>query len=128
MVATDTNGSRRDAIWIIPCERIKAPREHRVPLPAGAQNLSARRNKVRPYVFSTAPMAEKPMSNMNMAMLLRRADMGHVTVHGFRFNFRIWTAANQPPREVCEHALAHQLPERSKPPTSGRTCWTNGAH
>ena len=112
MVATDTNGSRRDAIWIIRCERMKAPREHRVPLPAGAQNLSARRNKVRRYVFSTAPMAEKPVSNMNMAMLLRRADMGHVTVHGFRFNFRNWAAqqTSHPPQSV------RALPKKSRLP------------
>ena len=111
--ATDSNGSRRDAVWIIPAARMKASREHRVPLPAGAQDLLAPRRKVGPSVFSTAPMPDKPMSNMSMAMLLRRADMGHVTVHGFRSTFRNWAAEQTSyPREVCEHALAHQLPDK----------------
>jgi integrase len=50
---------------------------------------------------------------MALAMQLRRMDMGHVTVHGFRSSFRDWCAeCTNYPREVCEHALAHQLPDK----------------
>ena len=53
------------------------------------------------------------MSNMALAMLLRRAGLAHVTVHGFRSTFRNWAAEQTTyQREVCEHALAHQLPDK----------------
>ena len=53
------------------------------------------------------------MSNMAMAMLLRRLGHDQYTVHGFRSSFRNWAAEKTAyPREVCEHALAHQLPDK----------------
>ena len=102
-----------DGVWAIPAGRMKAGREHRVPLSPAALELLDWRPKTGPFVFTNALLGDRPMSNMSMAMLLRRADMGHVTVHGFRSTFRNWAAeCTSYPREVCEHALAHQLPDK----------------
>ncbi len=52
---------------------------------------------------------------MSLTAVLRRMGRGDITVHGFRSTFRDWCAeyeANSFPREVCEHALAHRLPDR----------------
>ncbi len=103
----------KQAIWTIPEERMKAAREHRIPLSCPALDLLKRRPRVGPYVFSTAVLGNSAMSNMCMAMLLRRARMTHITVHGFRSTFRDWAGEQTSyPGEVCEHALAHQLPDK----------------
>jgi integrase len=52
---------------------------------------------------------------MSLTAVLRRMKRGDITVHGFRSSFRDWCAesvANSFPREVCEHALAHSLPDK----------------
>ena len=101
------------AIWTIPKERMKAGREHRVPLSGAAVHLLEECRRAGPYIFSNSIAGDKAMSNMALAMLLRRADVAHVTVHGFRSTFRNWAAEQTSyPREVCEHALAHQLPDK----------------
>ncbi len=52
----------------------------------------------------------KPLSNMAMEMVLRRMQLTEVTVHGFRSSFRDWAGdCTQYPRDVAEHALAHQV-------------------
>lgn len=112
---TEINNLRdaKDAIWAIPGERMKAGREHRVPLSALALTLLQSQPKIGTFIFSNAALGDKALSNMSMAMLLRRAGLAHVTVHGFRSSFRNWAAEQTSyPREVCEHALAHQLLDR----------------
>lgn len=95
-------------IWIIPATRMKAGREHRVPLSARASELL---QTVRPlggkWVFP-GPRGGR-LSSMAMAMLLRR--MGYdATVHGFRSTFRDWAAERTAfPVDVCEMALAHTV-------------------
>ena len=50
------------------------------------------------------------MSNMAYAMLMRRMNLGHLTVHGFRSAFRDWAGDETSfPRELAEQALAHQV-------------------
>ena len=50
---------------------------------------------------------------MTMTKQLERMGFGQYTVHGFRSSFRVWSAEQtQYPREVCEHALAHKLPDK----------------
>lgn len=99
-------------VWIIPGERMKANREHRVPLSKQAQAIVSKRPIGDGWLFS-ADGRSRPLSSMALAMQLRRMDMGHVTVHGFRSSFRDWCAeCTNYPREVCEHALAHQLPDK----------------
>lgn len=113
-----TNGERpkqvdNEALWIIPKERMKGAREHRVPLAEAAIQLLNECPRAGSYVFSNSALGDKPMSNMALAMLLRRAGLAYVTVHGFRSSFRNWAAEQTSyQREVCEHALAHQLPDK----------------
>jgi integrase len=106
------------ALWTVPAGRMKAGREHRVPLaPAAAavlRRLSSRDplgRPVRPAVDALVfpgTRAGRPLSNMAMLMLIRRMGCGDLTAHGFRSTFRDWTAeATTFPRELAEAALAH---------------------
>jgi integrase len=105
------------AIWTVPAERMKAGREHRVPLSDPAVGLLRAllplRNAERgDWVFPGA-RAGRPLSNMAMAMLLRRMNRGDLTVHGFRSTFRDWVAEHTGyQREVGEAALAHTLGDK----------------
>lgn len=101
----------KNALWIIPAQRMKAGREHRVPLSnqviALLQNLP--RVGTSLYLFP-GRVEGKPLSNMAMTSLIRRMNFGHFTVHGFRSTFRDWAAeSTHYPREVCEMALAHAV-------------------
>lgn len=103
----------QDTLWTIPAERMKAGKEHRVPLSTAVLKLLRTQSKANTYIFSHPAASHKALSNMSMAMLLRRMGLGHITVHGFRASFRNWAAEQTTyPREVCEHALAHQLPDK----------------
>ena len=95
--------------WTIPAVRMKAEREHRVPLSADAlailNDMAATR--LNDYVF---PSAKKGMSNMAMLAVLKRMDRANITVHGFRSTFRDWAAESTAyPGEVVEMALAHAI-------------------
>jgi integrase len=103
------------ALWTVPAARMKAGKEHRVPLsPAAVKVLHEMlplRGAVRgpDWVFPGG-RAGKSLSNMSMNMLLRRMGQDGLTVHGFRSCFRDWCAeATTHPREVAEQALAHIL-------------------
>lgn len=112
----------RDGLWVISAERMKAAREHRIPLSQQAQNLLNTVPRSGPYLFGSVRgasgseshrLTQHPLSDMAMTSLLRRHLGGNVTVHGFRSSFRDWTAEQTVfAREVCEHALAHQLPDK----------------
>ena len=102
------------ALWTIPTDRMKAGREHRVPLSKLAlallRELSAHR--VGEYIFPSAKPS-RPLSNMAMLKLLERMNRADLTVHGFRSTFRDWAAERTNfAREVAEHALAHSLPDK----------------
>ena len=97
-------------VWAIPATRMKAGKEHRVPLSSRAiailQAMLAARTDDNPYVFP-GRKTKSPLSNMALEMVLRRMKI-EVTVHGFRSSFRDWCGdATNFPREVAEHALAH---------------------
>jgi integrase len=97
-------------VWTIPGERMKAGREHRVPLASRAVEIVTEmmRDHPGPFVF---PGAKPGASLSNMAMLntLDRMKVD-VTVHGFRSTFRDWAAeCTTFPRDVCEMALAHTI-------------------
>ena len=104
-----------NAIWTVPAERMKAGREHRVPLSARAIAVLERvdcRDRTG-FVFSRTG-GRKPLSIMAMAMVLRRMEES-VTVHGFRSSFRDWAAETTNfPNEVCEMALAHTIPGKAE--------------
>ena len=96
-------------LWTIPGSRMKAGREHRVPLSEPAVTILRTMAEVRSgkYVFPGA-RAERPLSNMSMLMLLRRMRRDELTVHGFRSAFSDWCAEQTDfPSEVREMALAH---------------------
>jgi len=96
-------------LWTIPAIRMKAGKEHRIPLSKPVVKLIMALPRTSTFVFPGA-MADKPLSNMALAMLLRRIKVTKVTVHGFRSSFRDWAAdVAQAPREVAESALAHLI-------------------
>jgi integrase len=99
------------AVWTIPADRMKAAKEHRVPLSSRAVEILKQARLLSGETVFTGPASER-LSGMAMSMLLRR--MGQdVTVHGFRSAFRDWAAeCTGYSHEVAEMALAHTI--RSK--------------
>ena len=99
-----------NGIWIVPAERMKAGKEHRVPLPPAAARIAAEAAKSgQAYLFPSADPG-KPLSNMAMLKLLQRMERGDLTAHGFRSTFRDWAAERtRHPPEVVEMALAHAV-------------------
>jgi integrase len=98
-------------LWVIPGERMKAGREHRVPLsePALAILRKMAASRESEFVFPGG-RAGRPLSNMAMLQLLRRMGRGDLTVHGFRSSFADWCAEKtNTPSEVREMALAHTV-------------------
>jgi integrase len=96
-------------VWRIPPHRMKAAKEHRVPLSDAALSVLKGLAQIRSsaYVFPGAREG-RPLSNMSMLMALRRMKREDLTMHGFRSTFRDWAAeSTNYPREVCEQALAH---------------------
>jgi integrase len=93
--------------WVIPPERMKSRRLHRVPLSSSALDLLDEvqtSQKINELVFS---FGSRGLSNMAMLQLLRRIEAGK-TVHGFRSSFRIWAAEKSGcSSEAAELALAH---------------------
>jgi integrase len=102
----------KSKIWTVPAGRMKASREHRVPLTDPAIAVLEQMRGVRQNEFVFPGDRRAMMSNMAMEMLLRR--MGrNVTVHGFRSTFRDWVAEQTNfPSEVAEAALAHLVGDK----------------
>ena len=101
-------------VWVIPAARMKMGREHRIPLPTAAVELLEKMPRLGDLVFP-GTKKDKPLSDMSLTAVLRRMERNDITVHGFRSSFRDWcseSVANSFPREVCEHALAHSLPDK----------------
>lgn len=96
------------AIWTIPADRMKAAKEHRVPLsPRAVDILESLKPLGSKYLFPGANGGK--LSGMAMAMLLRRMKQD-ATVHGFRSAFRDWAAeCTGYAHEVAEMALAHTV-------------------
>jgi len=120
----------KNKVWIIPKERMKAEKEHRVPLSQDAIRLL---ESIQPHTQSydfifPAPRSGEMLSDMSLTTMIRRLHeqkfkengLGYIdpkqnriiTTHGFRSTFRDWSAdKTNYPREVCEHVLAHKLPD-----------------
>jgi integrase len=105
-----------EAAWTVPASRMKAGREHRVPLAPRciellglAKVLSAGSEFVFPGRSN-----EKPMSNMVLLMTMRRIKSEY-TVHGFRSAFRDWASERTNfVGEICEAALAHIVKDKTE--------------
>ena len=99
----------QDGLWVIPASRMKAKKEHRVPLSQRSLDLLAIASAIAPgskYLFSRKV---KPLSNMAMSMILRRMKLD-VTTHGFRSTFRDWISEQTDySSEVAEMSLAHTI-------------------
>ena len=101
-------------LWTIPAERMKAGKEHRVPLSIPALALLSTMPRLGDLIFA-GRKHDTALSDMSLTAVLRRMERADITIHGFRSSFRDWCAesvANSFPREVCEHALAHSLPDK----------------
>ena len=120
----------KNKVWIIPKERMKAEKEHRVPLSNEALTLL---ESIKPYTqlqdfIFPAPRNGSMLSDMSLTTLIKRMHeqklkengLGYIdpkqnrviTTHGFRSTFSDWSADKTDyPREVCEHVLAHKLPD-----------------
>ena len=100
------------ATWTIPAERMKAKREHRVPLSDAAlavlEDVLPLRDASE-LVFPSPSKAGRPLSNMTITKLLRDAKIEAVP-HGFRTSFRTWAAEQtNADHAVMELCLAHQV-------------------
>ena len=120
----------KNKVWTIPKERMKAEKEHRVPLSEPAIELLKSiqtHTRSQSYIFP-APRTGSMLSDMSLTALIKRMHeqklkengLGYIdpkqnrviTTHGFRSTFRDWSAdMTDYPREVCEHVLAHKLPD-----------------
>jgi integrase len=100
------------AAWVIPAERMKAGKEHRVPLTARAiESLEKMKPLARGKTSFVFPSRKegKPLSDMTLAESLKHFNK-EVTVHGFRSAFRDWCGEETHyPRELAEAALAHSI-------------------
>jgi integrase len=110
------------AVWIIPSERMKAKREHRVPLSDSTLSIleSLPRFEGNPFVFPGA-RHNRPLSNMALLQLMRgmgygvNGNRGNYVPHGFRSSFRDWAGeVSSYPRDVCEMALAHTIQNKTE--------------
>jgi integrase len=103
--------------WTVPAGRMKAGREHRIPLSPRAlailEDVQEHRHADDGFVFPGGKPG-KPLSNMAFLMLLRRMDRDDLTAHGFRSSFRDWAAERTNfPAEVAEMALAHTVSDKT---------------
>jgi integrase len=98
-------------LWTVPGARMKAGRDHRLPLAKRSQLILAEMQEIRTgeFVFPGG-VHDRPLSSMAFLMLLRRLERNDITAHGFRSTFRDWAAERTDfPSEVVEMALAHTI-------------------
>ena len=100
-----------DRLWTLPAERMKAGREHRVPLSEPALTILAAMREVREGEFAfPGGRAKRPLGSMALLRVLRQMGRSHVTAHGFRSTFADWvTEQTNFPAEARELALAHRV-------------------
>lgn len=104
------------AVWTIPGARMKAKRDHRVPLSIAAVEVLKDIEKVRQndYVFP-GQRINKPLTSASCMKVLRKMKRDDITVHGFRSSFRDWCAEQTAyANEVAEAALAHVVKDKAE--------------
>lgn len=106
-----------NSVWTVPASRMKAGKEHRVPLSRRAVEILKRMGRSGNedcYVFQ-GWSEDRGLSNMAMLKVLKKMGRADITVHGFRSAFRDWAGEQtHHAREVIEHALAHQLKDKAE--------------
>ena len=98
--------------WVVPPERMKARREHRIPLSKAARALLERtlRERRRGYLFPNATQRGKAVTVIALWRLTQELTGGTASTHGFRATFRSWAGEQTNfAREVAELALAHRV-------------------
>jgi integrase len=101
-----------EKMWTIPASRMKAHREHRVPLSDRAVAILQALPRETEFLFPGVRRGV-PISNMAMAQVLKRMERDDITVHGFRSTFRDWAAERTTyPNHVVEMALAHVIGDK----------------
>ena len=101
-------------LWVIPAERMKMQKEHRVPLADAAVELLQALPRVNGEVllFPSSKVGT-PMSDMTLTAVLKRMNRGDLTAHGFRSTFRDWAAeSTNYPSDMAEMALAHSIGDK----------------
>jgi integrase len=111
LCATWSEIDEQGRVWTIPPQRMKAGKEHRVPLTDAAMRILKQMQEVRQNDFIFPGQKQgRPLSQMALLMLLRRMNRDDLTVHGFRSTFRDWASERTNfPRDVAEMALAHAI-------------------
>ncbi len=102
-----------ERVWTVPAERMKASKEHRVPLSDAAIQVLEEMPRIvgSPWLFPGA-RENQPLSKAAMHELLKGLRPG-LTVHGFRSSFKDWASEETShPGEVSEAALAHAIPDK----------------
>ncbi len=116
--ATWAEIDRQKKLWRVPAARMKMGKLHEVPLSTRAIEvldaaMGDRVVKVSDPIFC-GPRKSEPLSNMSMAMLMRRMQVD-ATPHGMRSSFRDWAGDRTSfPREIVEHALAHRVGDETE--------------
>lgn len=118
-------------VWVIPANRMKAEKEHWVPLSDEAVKLLQALPHIAGNSFIFPAANGGKLSDMALTTLIRRMHASEqkegrkgfidprqnkvITTHGFRSTFRDWAGeTTHHPREVIEHALAHQLKDKAE--------------
>jgi len=126
LTATRSGGTRKarwgefdleKKVWTIPASRMKAKKEHRVPLTdrclAILKDAEALRSPDSDLVFP-GTRADKPLSDMTLSKLVKELGIDAVP-HGFRSSFRDWAGESTAhPRQVIEFALAHVIKDKAE--------------
>jgi len=104
-----------DDVWVVPPDRMKGGREHRVPLVSRALEILKQMRKLRTSdIVFPGFRDDRPLSDMSLSAVLRRLKVD-ATVHGFRSSFRDWAGdATDFPRELAEAALAHLVGDETE--------------
>jgi integrase len=105
----------RSYVWTVPAGRMKAGKEHRVPLTARAMEILGEPGPTHALVFPAPAGPDRPLSDMALMAVLKRMRRADITAHGFRSTFRDWAGETTSfPREVIEAALAHRLKDKTE--------------
>jgi integrase len=95
------------AAWTLPASRMKAGREHRVPLSVPALDILARIERKGSLVFNSTHHG-KQISDTQFGRIMEKYAPG-MKPHGLRSSFADWARENGYPADIIEHCLAHQV-------------------
>ncbi len=102
-------------IWIIPANRTKTKREHRVPLSPGAIDILNSLPQLNDFVFPSSRLSGSICTNSVLKFLQKNMDRPDLTVHGFRSTFRVWAEeCTNCDSRIAEACLAHVLSNKTE--------------